>query len=198
MKKHELIAQAIKEVLDDKGWTVEYIEDEFPKKFLLEVSKKLPENLPFSNTTASLSVYVSRNRPEIFATLRRLYEDNPVNDTQTPLAEPKSQARIPTEEDISRIVNELINERLSDLHDIAHNEHTRVQLVPEPETIKGEGKGRRLTRDYERFSVTVDKELMKLFTQEVKQLKTTSPRLLDTILWERYGRPKLSFQVEEE
>ena len=70
------------------------------------------------------------------------------------------------------------------------------QLCPEPGAIQGYGPGVRTQRVYQNFSSTVDIELWKIFTAKRKRLRTSTPRLLDTILWEYFGRPSLSFQKQ--
>lgn len=82
----------------------------------------------------------------------------------------------------------------------AHNVHTikreDEEIPPEPTTVKGEGKGRKENRDYERITVAIDTELAALFKQEMSDKGLSSGKLLDRILWNRYGKPKLSYQDE--
>jgi len=66
-------------------------------------------------------------------------------------------------------------------------------MPPEPETIKHEGRGRRENRKYERLTLTVDRELARLFKAEVKDRKLSAGKVMDAILWNRYGRPALSY-----
>lgn len=65
---------------------------------------------------------------------------------------------------------------------------------PEPEVIKGEGKGRRENRDYVKVSVTIDKVLWEKFTEERDRMRVSSGRLMDIILWRAFGRPSLSYE----
>jgi len=67
-------------------------------------------------------------------------------------------------------------------------------MPPEPQVIKGEGKGRRENRDYQKVSLTIDKILWAKFCQERDRRRVSSGRLMDAILWNRYGRPKLSYE----
>jgi hypothetical protein len=71
-------------------------------------------------------------------------------------------------------------------------------MPPEPQVIKGEGKGRRENRDYEKVSVTIDKVLWKKFCQERDRLRVSSGRLMDAILWREFGRPRLSYEPTDE
>lgn len=70
-------------------------------------------------------------------------------------------------------------------------------VPPEPETLKGTTKGgRRETREYEKISATVDRVLYKRFHNEQRERKCSTGRLLDIILWNYYGKPPLSYQLE--
>jgi hypothetical protein len=62
---------------------------------------------------------------------------------------------------------------------------------PEPERVPGT---RRENREWERVSATVDSNLMKLFNLERKKRRMSTSRLLETILWLHYGKPKLSYE----
>lgn len=202
--KDEIIARGLKELLDKKKMEVESITTRFPKGFLEELSEILPPDLPFSTTSGSLSGYFFRkngsHKQDILEILNQPYEDNVdnVNITEpAPLSDEHSlSASQLTPDDVKKICNELINERLTDIEHNVHNTH--IKLVPKAKIIKGKGKGRKAEREYYRLSITVDEELMKLFNKEAKKLNITAPRLLDSILWERYGYPKLSFQPDEE
>ena len=66
-------------------------------------------------------------------------------------------------------------------------------LPPEPQSIKGKP-GRRQNRDYEKISVTLDSALWEKFKAERDRLKVSNSRLIDIILWQRYGKPRLSFE----
>ena len=66
---------------------------------------------------------------------------------------------------------------------------------PEPEVIKGAGKGRRENRDYVKVSVTIDRVLWDKFTEERDRMKVSSGRLMDIILWRAFGRPPLSYEM---
>ena len=198
MDKNQIIARGIKAILDIKRWSIETIMEKTPKGFMIEVAKILPPDLPFTSTANDISNYLNKrkgqNKKDVLDIVRGLYADN-VDNVDNLSTEQTLQTQQLTEDDVRRIVCEEINKRLSDVEAISLNEHT--VLVPEADTIKGQGQGRRLKRDYERVSITVDRELWKLFRKEQRQLKTTSPRLMDSILWAHYGQPKLSFEVEE-
>jgi hypothetical protein len=68
-------------------------------------------------------------------------------------------------------------------------------LPPEPLKLSGTGKGgRRQTREYGKLSATLDFVLFEHFRSECSERKLSAGRLLDAILWDRYGRPELSYQ----
>jgi hypothetical protein len=54
--------------------------------------------------------------------------------------------------------------------------------------------GRKQDRDFHKVTVTVDKELWKLFQREQKRLGASASRTMDTILWRHFGKPRLSFE----
>ncbi|MBI4965514.1 MAG: hypothetical protein HY913_19710 [Desulfomonile tiedjei] len=86
------------------------------------------------------------------------------------------------------------------IHDMEIERRVSIEIddvPPEPEVIKGEGKGRRENRDYVKVSVTVDKVLWEKFTKERNRMKVSSGRLMDIILWRAFGRPRLSYQPQK-
>ena len=101
----------------------------------------------------------------------------------------ESSLPTPTIDDIYRIVNEILDKRLS-------GEQIPFQLVPEPDSIKNSTPGRRTQRKYERISITIDSELWKLFKNQQKQLNCSSPRLMDSILYYHFSKPPLSYNQE--
>jgi hypothetical protein len=101
------------------------------------------------------------------------------------------------DERMRRIAREVCQE-------IIHNMETDRNIItlmedepPEPTTIKGEGKGRRENRAYEKVSVTIDKKLWERFTADRDSIKVSTGRMMDIILWRYYGRPKLSYGKPE-
>jgi hypothetical protein len=71
------------------------------------------------------------------------------------------------------------------------------EIPPEPKTVKGI-KGRREDRVYKRYTAGIDVVLVPLFEQEMKAKGLSCGKLLDIILWNRYGKPNLSYMVENE
>ena len=68
---------------------------------------------------------------------------------------------------------------------------------PEPKTVKGI-KGRREDRVYKRYTAGIDVKLVSLFEHEMKKKGLSCGKLLDIILWNRYGKPNLSYMLEDE
>lgn len=200
MDRNRIIAEAIKTILDQKGWSVDFIENETPKGFMVEVSKILPQNLPFGTTSNDISNYLNKgdrkNRVAVIEIIRSLYSDN-VDNVQLSAFPPQQTlpTQQPLEDTIYRIVNEVIDKRIAEFTAPVMNEH-KLELVPDPETITGEGQGRRLKRQYDRVSITVDKNLWKLFRKQQRELNCTAPRLMDSILWNLYGRPPMTYDFE--
>jgi len=99
------------------------------------------------------------------------------------------------DERIRAVVRQVFQEMIHDI-DIERRASIETDDVPpEPEVIKGEGKGRRENRDYVKVSVTVDKVLWEKFTKERDRMKVSSGRLMDIILWRAFGRPALSYEM---
>jgi hypothetical protein len=65
-----------------------------------------------------------------------------------------------------------------------------LEEPPEPERVPGT---RRENRDWERISATIDRNLIKFFNREKKKRRISTSRLLETILWLHYGKPRLSY-----
>ena len=68
---------------------------------------------------------------------------------------------------------------------------------PEPQTLKG-ARGRKEDRQIKKISATIDEVLWGLFEVERKRRGLSTGRLLDIILWQWYGKPKLSYGEEQE
>jgi len=88
------------------------------------------------------------------------------------------------------IAHEVCSEMLKNVPTV-HTVGTAEDLPPEPAR---EGKGKRRTRRYGRITVTVDESLLRLFENEQRDRSLSASRLLDGILWTRYGKPTLSYQ----
>jgi hypothetical protein len=70
-------------------------------------------------------------------------------------------------------------------------------MPPQPETIRGQGKGRRQNRSYRKFSITMDSVLWNLFVEEYTARKIPPSQLLDAVMWRHYGKPRLSYESQD-
>ena len=52
-------------------------------------------------------------------------------------------------------------------------------------------------RVYHRATLTIDTELWQRLQDECKQLHILPPRLIDTLLWQYFDKPKLSFEIKK-
>ena len=91
------------------------------------------------------------------------------------------------------VVTEMMN--VQNIHTIMAN---TADEPPAPETIKGKGRGRKETRDYDRITLTVDKVLAGRFKAEAQRRGVSAGRLADIIFWHYFGKPKLSYQEPDE
>lgn len=154
---------------------------------ILESSYK-PEsvNKPYSEQSNSLSD--SHSEPALQDSLKP---------TQKPI-----QASSYSKEEIYQLIDKVVQERLHELKTlrlnelgIDRNESPEFELVPEPETVKG-SIGRKLNRKFVKTTVTVDQILWSLFEQQAKTLKIDKSRLLDSILWIHFDKPRLTYGNE--
>jgi hypothetical protein len=87
--------------------------------------------------------------------------------------------------------------------EMLHNMPTGRNIIqeaeepPEPETVKGAGKGRRENRDYQKVSITIDTVLWDKIIQERDRMKASTGRAIDAILWRCCNKPLLSYQLPE-
>jgi hypothetical protein len=98
-------------------------------------------------------------------------------------------------EEVCQTTFQNIRNEMKDLAIVPHvpNVQNDTEVPPEPETITG----RKQNRLYGKLSATTDGVLVDLFIAEAKQHKVSTGRLMDIILWGRYGRPVLSYQMPE-
>ena len=64
-----------------------------------------------------------------------------------------------------------------------------LEFTPNPPTGK--------RRNYIRTTITVDAALWELVQEECQRLSILPPKLIDTLLWNHFGQPQLSFQKED-
>lgn len=171
---------------DSKGqpYTKSNITSNYSRRYGSNPRKKV--NIP--------SVHQDRPTPKKERSQR---SHKPKEEPQEPVVEPINEpAPKDTKEEIEdmearmrAIAHEVCSEMLKSVPTV--HAGTADDLPPEPQR---EGKGKRRTRRYGRITLTVDETLLTLFEKEQKDRSLSASRLLDGILWTRYGRPALSYQ----
>jgi len=73
-----------------------------------------------------------------------------------------------------------------------------MEYPPESGYIKGAGRGRRGTRRYERFTISIDQVLARLLTEELQGQGVSINRFFDGVLWNLFHHPRLSYMPEPE
>lgn len=180
------MALAIIQVMNVMNTSLDTLIKKAPTGFWLQVSKIIGKDWAKQQ---SLSQTWKRSQKEIIEIisgqdpkqLSALHSESPTSPEQL------------TRDDIEEIFEDLFNKKLAGYEHNLPNEPTEIELVPEPETVTGGAKGRRQDRKYEKISLTVDKNLWNIFRQKQNKLKCTGPRLLDSILWNFFGKPELSY-----
>jgi hypothetical protein len=186
--------------------------------YWLDVLDNYPESFDKPKGKSQISSYYSKDRlqiiemlnndPDIIAFLASHSSSSLPNNAQDalPLQEPAKAKNMPIQDskqkalqpsqpllsvsvaDIAKMVDEAVAKRLSEQPIQKHYDET--DLVPEPVVIKGKGKGRQLNRHAWKKSISIDKILWSHFEKEAKERRIPVSRLMDSILWVRYGRPK--------
>ncbi len=98
-----------------------------------------------------------------------------------------------TEKRIRIIAKEVFREMMN-AYDVKSLMPSDEDMPPEPRTISGEGRGRKEDRKYDRITITIDEKLANLFRQEMKVRNLSAGRLMDVILWNRYNKPRLTYE----
>ena len=187
MSKERVLAEAIRETLLTEGYSIDDIRESVPKNFWVKVFRNR-SLAPYFSSRNMASNYFSR--PSHKKVILSLVEGSP---RKEPL-QMSISAYAP--EMTEQRVREIVQEELKQLPDSYLSAREVFELCAESPNIIGEGKGRRQERVYDRVSITVDRVLWKMFKDEQKRLQINAPRLMDSILWHRYGKPKLSFEMD--
>lgn len=185
MDKNE-IALAIIQVMNVMNTSLDTLIKKAPKGFWLQVSNIIGKHWAKQQ---SLSQTWKRSQKEII----EIISSQSDKQLSTLHSESPTSPEHMTRDDIEKMVENYLNKRLAGYEHNIPNEPTEFELVPEPETVTGGAKGRRQDRKYEKISVTVDKNLWKIFRQKQKKLSCSGPRLMDSILWNFFGKPELSY-----
>lgn len=223
MTRNELMAHVMTQALKAKKMSLEGLKKKVPTGFWKKVSEIYPKDLGYPTHNTALSNYFGSNRDPIMSILESANKPEPTQEPEPEQikalsdshSEPALQDSLkPTQaplqalpfstDDLYGLIDKAIQKRLQELKTlrlnelgIVPNECPEFELVPEPETVKG-SIGRKLTRKFVKTTVTVDQILWSLFEQQAKKLKIDKSRLLDSILWIHYGKPRLSYGNEKD
>jgi len=122
-------------------------------------------------------------------------------DTPLPSERPEHSEDKPTTTDwevrVRNIAREVCQEMIQNIQAIQNAEN--VPSIPTGEDPFKDlvTKGRSENRIYGKLGATIDGVLFRLLKNEARR-EDSIGKLIDKILWERYGRPLLSFQVPDE
>lgn len=196
MTQNEILADAISQVLVADGLTISDIKARTPRGFWKRVSNLIGKDWShdkglsqkWKRTQDELISIMSGHDPESLPAL----QPQPTLSTQQTL-QPQQLAV----SDIEKLVETLLDKRLSSIKEISHNTHNDFELAPKPMTIRGGAKGRKENRKYFNLSVAIDNNLYELFEQERDKLNIPKSRLLDSILWNHYNKPQLTYGLEQ-
>jgi hypothetical protein len=133
--------------------------------------------------------------------------EQPAPETDTAPPSELSERSVHTPTDLPETTWQAIDDRIRAmvkdiLPEVIHNMQNEQNIIPisqdvptRPETIKGEGQGRRQNREYRKVSLTIDRVLWDKFKAESERSKISLGVLIDEILWRHYGRPALSYET---
>ena len=205
MTKVEHLAEAIRKNLTMKKLSMEVFEDRLPRGFWNDIIEYLPKGMNWGDRQV-LGNYYGKNKQKILNILKadsQMYAvaSEPIlseKHTSTPSehSEPSLHGELFTRDEIIKLMNEVLDERLSDLKESVQIIQNKMEMPPESKTIKGSGRGRKERRDYVKITPTMDRVLFNLFDAEAKKQKLSHGKLLDIILWHWYEKPKLSYEPE--
>jgi len=193
--KNEIIAIGIAEVLRRRRMSIDDISaHKLPQLFWSDVFDVVTGQGHKIHRTGDLSVRWARknrqglyyHRAEIIRILREIMVDN--FEVKPAELEP-SRDEIITKTDIINIVNKILDERNFNSANNADN-----ILCPEPVNVRGQNIIYR--REYVPMNSTIDVVLWGEFQALRRKLRVSTPRLLDSILWAFFGKPRLSFEIE--
>ena len=196
MTKNEILADAISQVLVADGLTLNDIKERIPRGFWIKVSSIIGKGWAHDK---GLPQRWKRSKEELISIIsgRDSESLSPLQPQPTLFTHQTLQPQL-TISDIEQIFETLLDKRLSSIKDISHNTHNDFELAPKPQTIRGGAKGRKENRKYFNLSVAIDNNLNELFEEERERLNVPKSRLLDSILWHHYGRPKLTYGSDAE
>ena len=87
------------------------------------------------------------------------------------------------EQYIRSIIEKVLAERQGESPDCA------IELTPKP--------SRRNPRRYIRTTLTIDEQLWQMIQTECDRLNILPPKMIDSLIWNYFGKPKLSYEKEK-
>jgi hypothetical protein len=100
---------------------------------------------------------------------------------------------------VKAVAREVFQEMFDDYKPIVkHVPIEGEETPPEPRTIRKHGKGRKENRKYKRLTVAIDVNLAERFEAEMRSRNLSAGKLMDVILWNRYGKIPLSYHDEDD
>jgi len=104
-----------------------------------------------------------------------------------------------TDELIATTIKSLFATLLHDLQAGGNVPNLGMMDFPEkPRTLKGRGKGPHTGKSWQRVTVSLDETLVNLMNDECRTKRESLSRIIESALWVRYGRPRLSYQRDTE
>jgi len=101
-----------------------------------------------------------------------------------------------TDELIATTIKSLFATLLHDIQAGGNVPNLGMTDFPErPRTLKGHGKGPRTGKSWQRVTVSIDETLVDLMNDECKIKREPVSRVIESALWVRYGRPRLSYET---
>jgi hypothetical protein len=204
MTRIEHLAEAIHKKLIIKNLSIEVLDDRLPRGFWKDIIEYLPKGMWGDKQV--IANYYGKNKQNILNILkshfkRVIVDYKPIvseKDRVTPseYSEPSLHEELINRDDIVKLINEVLDKRISDIKESVLIIQNKMEMPPESITIKGSGRGRKEKRDYVKITPTVDRVLFDLFDSETKKLKISQGKLLDIILWNWYEKPKLSYEED--
>ena len=204
------IADELKQIADDEGFFAFSI-SAIQKHFTEWVKAGQPDITEFvkrkPKDDQAPDVYVEHEPDIEYAELneRGEYKEHDAHEDLLPEAERQHINLIDNnlEQRMEEIARNVFHHMMNEMRNqnMMYGESTTLtgteEIPPEPKTVKGI-KGRRETRTYKRYTAGIDVVLVPMFEQEMKKKGLSSGKLLDIILWNRYGKPNLSYMLEDE
>lgn len=200
MTRIELLTEAIRKTLEIQKLSIDVLTDMAPRGFWEAVRVNLRSGYNWPENNSALSNMFNKNKSKILGLLNsssQMYiPDNETIYSEQQASKLSTHNAIFTRDEMIRLIDEHLNIRLSDIRKTVQIELNKMEMPPEVQTIKGQGKGRKEDRQYEKIGPAIDKRLFELFMADCKKRKLSQGKMLDIILWHWYEKPKLSYEID--